>query len=156
MTESAFLTADEAGKELGVSKKGIYRCAARAEAAGHTVRTRIGSVRFVLRSALAVLRQFHYNPHDESPEAVQRRKEWGSRGSAAAAKSPKRGRPPRPTQWHGDVTLRDLKAMRKFVNDEFGGDIEAAETAIVAFADLVEGGVEEEPATPERGNEQAG
>lgn len=119
------LTIPEAVRVSGISRKGIYRTAKRAEAAGHVVRTKINGRAYILREALPVLRQYHYDPKDQSPEAIRRRQEWGVRGGHTPAK---RGRPFDRDRFAG-ITVHDLEIARQYVA-EVGGDFEFARALV--------------------------
>lgn len=150
--QAALLSAEQAGEELGISRRGVYRCIERAEKAGEEVRISVGGIRLVIRDKLPVIRRYYYDPRDPSPEALLRRAEWGRRASEAAVKSGKLGRPrsarPPVDPLLDGITFRDLKAVRKFVQD--CGSVDAAVAAIEAVAAL------EQAETPDRGNEPSG
>jgi hypothetical protein len=72
-----YLTPGEAAIYLGYSRRALYRTTKRAEDAGHVVRTQMFGKHLYLKKAVEVLKQYHYDMHDRSPEAVARRQEWG-------------------------------------------------------------------------------
>lgn len=150
--QTSLLSPEQAAEEMGISRRGVYRCIARAEKAGEEVRIVIGGTRFVVRDKLPVIRRYYYDPRDPTPEAILRRAEWGRRASEAAARSERRGRRkaerPETDPLLDGLTIRHLKAVRKFV--EQCGSVEAAITAIEAveaLGDLV---------LPDRGDETLG
>lgn len=129
--EKHYLSVNEAAEELGISRRGVYRAAKRAEADGHLVRDRVLGRPVFLRGSLKLLKSYHYDPQDQSPEAVARRQEWGCRGAHTPAK---RGRPFDRDRFAG-ITVHDLEAARLFVA-EVGGDIDHAKKIVKMYQSL--------------------
>lgn len=129
--EKHYLSVNETAEELGISRRGVYRAAKRAEADGHLVRDKVLGRPVFLRGSLKLLKSYHYDPSDQSPEAVARRQEWGCRGAHTPAK---RGRPFDRDRFRG-ITIHDLEAARLFVV-ETGGDIDHAIAVVKAYRKL--------------------
>lgn len=130
--EKHYLSVSETAEELGISRRGVYRAAKRAEADGHLVRDKVMGRPVFLRGSLKVLKSYHYDPHDQSPEAVARRQEWGCRGAHTPAK---RGRPFDRDRFRG-ITIHDLEMARMFVA-EVGGSCDHAVAAIKMYRKFV-------------------